>query len=108
MHEMIVLHNHVPERNLHRFYALQVAPNLFGDWSLVRSWGCIGTPGRQRISWHDTRDAAEQACGRLLQAKQRRGYRVPASRSATNSCGGIIQVPSCVLRASRSTSLVMR
>jgi hypothetical protein len=26
MHEMIVLHKHVPERTLHRFYALQVGP----------------------------------------------------------------------------------
>jgi predicted DNA-binding WGR domain protein len=71
---MIVLHKHVPERNQHRFYALEVTPNLFGAWSLIRSWGRIGTPGQQRIDWHDTQAAAEQACARLLQAKQRRGY----------------------------------
>ena len=41
---MIVLHKHVPERNQHRFYALQLAPNLFGAWSLIRSWGRIGAP----------------------------------------------------------------
>ena len=70
----IVLHKHVPERNLHRFYTLQVTPNLFGAWSLTRSWGRLGTPGQQRASWHDTREFAEQACDRLLQAKQRRGY----------------------------------
>jgi predicted DNA-binding WGR domain protein len=71
----IVLHKHAPERNLHRFYALQVAPNLFGEWSLIRHWGRIGASGRQRIDWHDTRDAAVQARDRLLHAKQRRGYR---------------------------------
>jgi predicted DNA-binding WGR domain protein len=71
---LIVLHKHVPERNQHRFYALQITPNLFGAWSLIRSWGRIGTAGQQRASWHDTREAAEQALDRLLQAKQRRGY----------------------------------
>ena len=75
---LTVLHKHAPERNLHRFYALQLAPNLFGEWSLVRSWGRIGTPGRQRIDWHGTPAAAEQARDRLLHAKQRRGYHVQA------------------------------
>jgi predicted DNA-binding WGR domain protein len=70
----IVLHKHDPARNQHRFYALQITPNLFGAWSLIRSWGRIGTAGQQRASWHDTREAAEQARDRLLQAKQRRGY----------------------------------
>ena len=65
---LIVLHKHVPERNQHRFYALEVAPNLFGAWSLIRHWGRIGIPGRQRINWHDTQEEAEQACERLLQA----------------------------------------
>jgi predicted DNA-binding WGR domain protein len=71
---LIVLHKHDPERNQHRFYALQIAPNLFGEWSLIRHWGRIGTAGQHRASWHDTREAAEQVCERLLQAKQRRGY----------------------------------
>jgi predicted DNA-binding WGR domain protein len=52
---LIVLHKHVPERNQHRFYALEVTPNLFGAWSLIRSWGRIGTPGQQRIGWSAAR-----------------------------------------------------
>jgi hypothetical protein len=36
---LIVLHKHVSERNLHRFYALQVTPNLFGTWSRFRPCG---------------------------------------------------------------------
>jgi len=71
---LIVLHKHDSKRNQHRFYALQIMPNLFGVWSLIRHWGRIGTAGQQRASWHDTREAAEQARDRLLQAKQRRGY----------------------------------
>jgi predicted DNA-binding WGR domain protein len=66
-------------------------PNLFGAWSLVRSWGRIGTPGQQRIDWHDTRDAAEQACGRLVQAKQRRS-RACAPESARTAASLTIHV----------------
>jgi predicted DNA-binding WGR domain protein len=52
---LIVLHKHDSKRNQHRFYALQITPNLFGAWSLIRSWGRIGTPGQQRIGWSAAR-----------------------------------------------------
>ena len=81
---MIVLHKHVPERNQHRFYALQITPNLFGAWSLIRSWGRIGASGQQRIDWHDTQEEAEQARDRLLQAKQRRGYHLCPGNASTS------------------------
>jgi predicted DNA-binding WGR domain protein len=84
----IVLHKLDPERNQHRFYALEVTPNLFGAWSLVRHWGRIGAPGRQRIDWHDTKEAAEQARDRLIQAKQRRGYRVHEDPARLTAPGG--------------------
>jgi predicted DNA-binding WGR domain protein len=70
----ITLYQIDPARNRQRFYTLQLAPNLFGAWSLIRTWGRIGAAGQQRIDWHDTKEAAEQARDRLLQAKQRRGY----------------------------------
>ena len=56
---IITLHQIDPERNRQRFYTLQLAPNLFGEWSLIRSWGRIGTSGQQRTSWHDSPEAAE-------------------------------------------------
>ncbi|MCP4781752.1 MAG: WGR domain-containing protein [Hyphomicrobium sp.] len=28
-----------------RFYAMSVQPNLFGQWSLLREWGRIGSAG---------------------------------------------------------------
>jgi predicted DNA-binding WGR domain protein len=31
-----------PARKMLRFYVLQVAPNLFGEWCLLRVWGRIG------------------------------------------------------------------
>jgi len=36
-----------PERNEHRFYRLEVWPDLFGRALLVRHWGRLGTPGRR-------------------------------------------------------------
>jgi len=72
----ITLYQIDPARNRQRFYTLQLAPNLFNAWSLIRTWGRIGASGQQRIDWHDTKEAAEQARDRLLQAKQRRGYRL--------------------------------
>ncbi|BCH62446.1 hypothetical protein RvVAT039_pl08320 (plasmid) [Agrobacterium vitis] len=35
-----------PEQNMARFYALAVQPTLFGEVSLVRAWGRIGTRGQ--------------------------------------------------------------
>jgi predicted DNA-binding WGR domain protein len=34
-----------PSKNMHRFYALQLAPTLFGEWVLVAEWGRIGSSG---------------------------------------------------------------
>ena len=40
-----------PARNILRFYAIRIAPTLFGEWAVVREWGRIGSPGRERQSW---------------------------------------------------------
>ena len=36
-----------PKQRMLRFYALHVAPTLFGDWALVREWGRIGVTIRR-------------------------------------------------------------
>jgi hypothetical protein len=33
-------------KNMHRFYALQLAATLFDEWVVVAEWGRIGSPGR--------------------------------------------------------------
>jgi predicted DNA-binding WGR domain protein len=58
-----------------RFYAVSVAPTLFGQWALVREWGRIGSPGTVRTDWFVTEDEAEAAREHLAQRKTRRGYR---------------------------------
>jgi len=42
---MIRLTRSDPSRSMHRFYAVQLAPTLFGERSMVAEWGRIGSPG---------------------------------------------------------------
>ena len=73
-HHYARLHKRDPKRNQYRYYLLDVQPNLFGTWSLIREWGRIGRPGQVRIDLCDSLDEAARAFeGKRLQ-KQRRGY----------------------------------
>ena len=45
MHLYRIDHN----RNMARFYSMQVQRTLFGEWTLLREWGRIGTV-RSRLS----------------------------------------------------------
>ncbi len=62
------------EANMRRFYRLSVQPGLFGDWSLIREWGRIGTRGQSMTEWFEGENAADAAGGKLCEQKQRRGY----------------------------------
>ena len=72
--DTILLHRIDPARNMARFYALAVEGSLFGDVSLVRRWGRLGTRGTQIIELHPDRASALRALQRHFQAKKRRGY----------------------------------
>ena len=63
------------QKNLARFYKLQVQPDLFGGWSLVRKWGRIGRAGTVRAESHQSRGKADLALISKWAAKRRRGYR---------------------------------
>lgn len=63
-----------PAKNQQRFYAMSVEPNLFGEWSLIRHWGRIGTLGCYRTDWHETRESATRFMNRKTAEKRRRGY----------------------------------
>lgn len=73
-HSDITIYRIDPERNMSRFYALSVQPNLFGGHSLIRNWGRIGSGGQSRINFFDSAELAMTAGERLLRNKQRRGY----------------------------------
>ena len=59
---------------IHRFYRIEIAPGLFGDWSLIREWGRISQPGRVRVDWYDTEDAAKDARFDIQMQKAKLGY----------------------------------
>tara|TARA_R110002020_G_scaffold367683_3_gene579560 strand:- start:18993 stop:19265 length:273 start_codon:yes stop_codon:yes gene_type:complete len=66
-----------PGSNMARFYSLGVRPTLFGDYSLMRCWGRIGTRGQcKEHIFKEEADAMNQLLD-FLNAKIRRGYRAP-------------------------------
>ena len=64
-----------PARNMARFYSLTLQPTLFGETSLIRAWGRIGTRGREKIATFDESADADLALLRLARTKHNRGYR---------------------------------
>lgn len=69
-----------PACNMHRFYSLELATSLFGEWGVVRHWGRVGTSGRSRTYWFTAPQEAEAAFQSLLRAKRARRY-VPLKSS---------------------------
>jgi len=70
-----VLHRIDPARNMARFYCLSLQPTLFGEVSVVRVWGRIGTRGRMKIDSFASGEGAAAAFNRMEKSKRRRGYR---------------------------------
>ena len=81
----IYLERHDPDKNMHRFYQMIVTPGIFGDWSLVKEWGRVGSPGTVRKEWFDSEEEALAAKENLLANKNKKGYR--PIRSTTNRTG---------------------
>ena len=68
------LHRIDPTRNMHRFYSLDVQPDLFGAWMLMRSWGRLGSAGQARGEPYENPADANAALERQRRVKERRGY----------------------------------
>jgi len=68
------LHRVNAEANMARFYHVDIAPTLFGEVSVLRSWGRIGTHGRTSVETCVTPEEAETAAARTLRQKVLRGY----------------------------------
>jgi len=71
---MIRLVRRVPEKNMLHFYLIHLVPSLFGQWGLLREWGRVGSPGKTRLDWHDSKELARKASEALLESKLNRGY----------------------------------
>lgn len=62
------------DRNMRRFYAVRCAPTLFGEVSMVRCWGRIGTRGREIYETFADEQQARAAAVRQIDRKRKRGY----------------------------------
>jgi predicted DNA-binding WGR domain protein len=69
-------------RNMRRFYLIDVQPDLFGEWSLIREWGRLGQSGRRHIDVYPSESAAVTALERQAYIKRRRGYCLIAGNTA--------------------------
>jgi predicted DNA-binding WGR domain protein len=62
-------------KNMARYYALSLQPMLFGEASLVRCWGRIGTRGQEKVHvFADEREAIGLFL-RIARQKRSRGYK---------------------------------
>jgi len=60
-----------------RYYRVDVAYNLFGEYSVLREWGMRGRPGRvgaRHVTWFANLREACLATERLERRARRRGY----------------------------------
>ena len=76
---VLILDRCDPSQNMSRIYVLRIERSLFGDPTLVREWGRIGSRGRQRIEIHHSEEKAAEALESWLRRKQRRGYQMRGS-----------------------------
>lgn len=68
-------------RNMARFYAMTIEPNLFGEICLTRRWGRIGAQGQVKVQHFARERDAVVAFLDLLRQKKSRGYRAMQSVS---------------------------
>lgn len=63
-------------RNMARFYAMTIEPDLFGEVCLIRRWGRIGAQGQMMVQHFSRERDAVATFLDLLRRKRSRGYRV--------------------------------
>lgn len=64
----------IPEKNQYRFYRMIVCQTLFGEWTLIREWGRIGSNGTKKSDFFPTEARAREALENLQEKKEKRGY----------------------------------
>ena len=70
----LLFHHVDPERNMARFYVLSLMPTLFGETSVIRTWGRIGSRGQEKMETFDSGDTAAKARAALARRRLQRGY----------------------------------
>jgi predicted DNA-binding WGR domain protein len=64
-----------PQKNMARFYAMSIEPNLFGEACLTRRWGRIGSTGQEMVHHFGREKEAVTLFLELLRRKRSRGYK---------------------------------
>ncbi|NKK99787.1 MULTISPECIES: WGR domain-containing protein [Rhizobium] len=62
-------------KNMARYYAMTIEPNLFGEVCLIRRWGRIGAAGQRREHHFAREEEAVRLFLQLLRKRRSRGYR---------------------------------
>ena len=58
-----------------RYYSVELVRDLFGDWTVIQSWGGVGSKrGRVRIVWVPSHDAGVERLAAIGQRREKRGY----------------------------------
>ncbi|MFC1758475.1 WGR domain-containing protein [Planctomycetota bacterium] len=70
----ITLYRIDQDKNMRRFYRIDVQKDLFGVWMLTREWGRIGRSGQKLIHSFQSELEAEKVMHQYQSWKQRRGY----------------------------------
>ncbi len=70
----VILERIDPANNVARYYVLSIEATLLARDTLVRRWGRIGSAGRQRLEFFDSRTSAGLALETWLARKRKRGY----------------------------------
>jgi len=70
----VYMERHDSAKNLHRFYQVVVIAGLFDDWSVVREWGRVGSPGTLRFDPFDAYDDAINYAKKIVNQKLKKGY----------------------------------
>ncbi len=63
-----------PDVNMARFYGIELQLTLFGEVSVLRTWGRIGTNGQAMMVTYEDEAQATDALHKLERQKRRRGY----------------------------------
>lgn len=71
-------------KNMARFYAMAIEPNLFGAACLTRRWGRIGTKGQTMSHHFETEREAVVLFLDILRQKKRRGYSATTRQTRTD------------------------
>ena len=72
----IYMERHNTKNNMYRFYQMFVTPGLFDDWSLIKEWGRVDSPGTVRKEWCITEQEAELTSQKLSSKKMKNGCRL--------------------------------